>query len=106
MYTEGYKKKDIQRAIQKVLFGSAVSSKQLNATETTDRVEVGFPAEKLTIVTTGTLTAQVIPKIGAANANAAIAASATAGTTVTSNMFASVEITRTAGEGRVIILAK
>ena len=104
--TEGLKKKDIQRSVQKVKMGTAVSSATLDGTTTTDRVEMGFPAEKVTLVTTGTLTADVTPKVGPADANTAIAASGTASTTTTSNMFSAVEITRTAGEGTVIILAK
>lgn len=106
MSTEGYKKKDIQRAVQKVHTGTAISSQDLDATITTDRIEIGFPAEKLTLVTTGTLAANVTPKIGDTNANAAIAATTVVSTTVTGNMFSSVEISRTGGSGRVIILAK
>lgn len=106
MSTEGLKKKDIQRKVQKVHLGTAVSSIELNGTTTTDVVEIGFPAEKITLVTTGGLTANVTPKIGDADANTAIAASGTVSTTTTSNMFAAVQITRTAGTGKVIILAK
>lgn len=103
---EGLKKKDIQRVVQKVHMGTAVSSIELDGTTTTDRVEIGFPAEKVTLVTTGDLAAGVLPKIGDANANTSIAATTTAGTTVTSNMFSAVVITRTGGAGKVIILAK
>lgn len=106
MSTEGLKKKDIQRAVQKVHTGTTVSSIELDGTTTTDRVELGFPVEKLTLVTTGDLAAQVTPKVGEANANAAIAATTTAGTTTTSNMCSAVEISRTSGSGKVIILAK
>ena len=97
---------DIQRAVQKVHIGTAISSIQLDATELSDLVEIGFPAEKVTLVTSGDLVAQVTPKIGNANANIAIAASGTASTTITSNMFSALQITRTSGEGKVIILAK
>jgi hypothetical protein len=104
MATEGYKKKDIQRAVKPT--NVALSSVDLDADTTTDRVEMGFAAEKITVVTTGTLTANVTPKLGDAAANSAIAASTTASTTTTSNMFASVEIVRTGGAGKVIILAR
>jgi len=106
MSKEGLKKKDIQRVIQKVHLGSSISSIELDSTITTDRVEIGFPAEKLTLVTTGDLAATVTPKIGSATANTGIAATTTTSTTTTSNMFSSVEITRTSGSGKVLILAK
>lgn len=102
----GLKKRDIQRGVQKVHVGSAISSEELNASATSAKVELGFPAEKLTVVTTGNLVATVLPKIGAASSNAGIAASTTAITTVTSHMFSSVEITWTSGTGQVLILAK
>lgn len=105
MAEEGYKKKDIQRAIQKVHQGTAISSDDMSAAGT-QRVEIGFPAEKITMVTTGNLVASVTPKIGAGNANAAIVANGTAATTTSGNMFAAVEIAWTSGSGRVIILAK
>lgn len=105
MSTESHKKKDIQRAIQKVHLGAAISSDELSAAGIVN-LEIGFPAEKITLVTTGNLVANVTPKIGAVNANAAIAATTTISTTTTGNMFASVEIAWTSGVGRVIILAK
>lgn len=106
MSTEGYKKKDIQRSVQKVHLGSALSSKELDDTETTERVEIGFPAEKVTLVTTGDLEADVTPKLGSANSNSAISATTTIDTTTTTHMFTALEISRTAGSGKVLILAK
>lgn len=106
MSTEGLKKKDIQRAVQKVHTGTTVSSSELDATNIEDRVEMGFPGEKLTLVATGDLAVNVTPQIGDADANTAIAVSSTAITTTTSNMFSSLKIERTSGSGRVIILAK
>jgi len=103
---EGLKKKDIQRSVQSVKTGTTVSSKELSATETTDVVEMGFPAERLTVVTTGTLAATVQPKIAQANAGGSVAASTTPGDSTPGVLFSAVEITRTGGEGRVIILAK
>jgi len=103
---EGYKKKDIQRVVQKVHTGTSISSIALDSSITSDRVEIGFPAEKVTLVTTGSLVAQVTPKLGAVTANVAISASTTISTTVTSNMFSALEIVRTSGDGKVIILAK
>lgn len=103
---EGYKKKDIQRAVQKVHTGTTISSKELDGTTTTDRVEIGFPAEKVTLVTTGDLSADVTPKIGDANSNAAITATTAPSTTTTGNMFSAVEISRNSGSGKVLILAK
>lgn len=103
---EGLKKKDIQRTVQKVKQGTTVSSKTLDATETTDVVEMGFPAERITVVTTGTLAASVQPKVGDANSGGAIAASGTASDSTPGTLFSAVEITRTGGEGKVIILAK
>jgi len=104
MAVQGYKKRDIQRAKEKP--GVSVSSKTLSASETTETIEFGYPLEKLTVVTTGTLAANVTPKLGDANANTVIAASGIVTTTVTSHMFASVEVVRTAGTGTVIVLAK
>lgn len=106
MQERGSQKRDIQRQVQKVHTGASVSSEELSATKTSTRIEVGFAAEKITVVTTGTLTADVLPKIGNADANATIGASNTASTTTTSNMFSAIEITRTGGEGKVLILAK
>lgn len=106
MATQGAKKRDLQRTVQKVHLGASVSSVELSADLTSTKVEIGFPAEKLTLVTTGDLVAQVTPKIGGAAANAAIAATTTTSTTVTSNMFSVVEISRTSGTGQVLILAK
>lgn len=105
MATEGLKKRDIQRNVQKVHLGSSVSSDVLSAAGTV-RIELGFPAEKLTIVTTGNLAANVTPKLGAANSNTAIAATTTISTTTTSHMFCAVEIAWTSGSGQVLILAK
>lgn len=104
--SEGAKKRDVQRQVQKVHQGTSVSSIELDADTTTTKVEIGFPAEKITLVTTGDLAAQVTPQIGGAAANAAIAASNTPSTTTTSNMFTVVSISRTSGSGRVLILAK
>lgn len=106
MAQEGLKKKDKQRAVQKVHIGAAISSASLDGTTTSDRVELGFPAEKLTLVCTGDLAASVQPLVGPANANTAIAATTTASTTTLSNMCSAVQITRTSGSGKVIILAK
>lgn len=106
MAQEGYKKKDIQRGVQRVHVGSSVSSASLDASNTTDRVELGFPAEKLTLVCTGDLAATVQPLVGPANANTAISATTSPSTTTTSHMCSAVQITRTAGSGKVIILAK
>ena len=103
---EGLKKKDIQRAVQKVHTGTTVSSSELSNDKTFERVEIGFPAEKITVVTTGDLVADVIPKIGEVNANAPIAATTTTSTTITSNMFSAVRINRQSGTGKVILLAK
>lgn len=106
MAQEGLKKKDIQRGVQKVHQGTSVSSSTLDGTNTTERIEIGFPAEKVTLVTTGNLAANVTPMIGGANSNTAIAASTTPSTTTTSHMFSAVLISRTSGSGKVLILAK
>jgi len=106
MAQEGLKKRNIQRTVQKVHVGSAVSSVQLDGSTTTDHIELGFPAEKLTVVCTGNLAATVQPLVGPANANAAINATTTPSTTVLTNMAASVVITRVSGTGTVIVLAK
>ncbi len=106
MAAEGLKKKDMQRGVQKVHLGACISSDEINTTLTTQRVELGFPAEKVTLVTSGDLAANVTPMIGNSNSNAAIAATTTPSTTTTTNMFSAVLITRTSGTGRVLILAK
>jgi hypothetical protein len=106
MSTEGLKKKDIQRAVQKVKMGTAVSSKKLDASTTTDRIEMGFPGERITVVTTGDLAAQVQPVVGPANTGGAIAASTTPADSTVSTLFSAVTITRTSGEGTVIVLVK
>lgn len=106
MATEGIKKKDKQRFRQIVDNSASVTSIELDGTTTTARLELGFAVEKVTIVTTGNLAAQVTPKVGPADANTAIAASTTASTTTLSNMCSAVEISRTSGTGRVIVLAK
>lgn len=106
MAAEGLKKKDIQRGVQRVHTGTATMSIQIDASNTTDRVELGFPAEKVTLVTTGNLVASVQPMVGAANANTAISATTTPSTTTTSHMFTGVTITRTSGAGKLVILAK
>ena len=102
--SEGYKKKDIQRAVKPD--SVALSSKELDATTTSDKIELGFAAEKMTVVTTGNLVAQVTPKIGSANSGSAVGASTTVASSTPANMFASVEISRTSGTGKLIILAK
>ena len=106
MSIEGLKKRDIQRAVQKVHIGTSVSSEHLDDVNTTDRVELGFSAEKITLVTTGDLAATVTPVIGAATAHTAINATTTASTTTTTNMFSAVDIAWTSGSGKVLILAK
>jgi hypothetical protein len=106
MAKQGYKKKDLQRAVQKVHIGSSISSKELSEETPTERIEVGFPAEKLTLVTTGNLAATVTPKIGVANSNTGIAATTTPSTTTTTNMFSAVEISWVSGAGKVLLLAK
>lgn len=106
MAAEGYKKKDIQRGVQRVHTGTSAISITIDASNLTDRIELGFPAEKVTIVTTGNLAASVQPMIGPANSNSAIAATTTPSTTTTSHMFSSLAISRTSGAGKVIILAK
>lgn len=106
MAQEGLKKRNIQRIVQKVHVGSVISSVQLDGTTTTDHLELGFPAEKLTLVCTGNLAATVQPQVGAANANAGISATTTPSTTVLTHMAASVLITRVSGTGTLIVLAK
>lgn len=106
MAQEGYKKKDKQRAVQKVHVGCSISSAVLDASNTTDRVELGFPAEKLTLVCTGDLACTVQPMIGSGNSNTAINATTTVSTTTLSHMAASVMITRVSGSGKLVILAK
>jgi len=106
MAAEGLKKKDIQRGVQRVHLGTSTSSIPLDATTTTDRIELGFPAEKITLVCTGTLAATVQPMAGPANSNTAISATTTASTTTLSNMATAVVVTRTAGAGKLVILAK
>ena len=104
MSTEGAKARDIQR-IAKNGPGVALSSEELSSGDTS-RIEIGFPAEKFTMYTTGTLTAQVTPKIGDQDANPAVSATGTVSTTTTANMFAAVEITATGGTGKLVILAR
>lgn len=107
MSTRGASKKDALRQVQMVRIGASVSSAVLDTDNTEDSVEIAFPAEKISVVTTGTLVATVTPKIGAANANAAIPATTTPSAVVTtSTLFSSVSISRTSGEGTVLILAK
>lgn len=106
MAQEGLKKKDKQRAVQKVHVGAAISSASLDGTTTTDRVELGFPAEKLTLVCTGDLACTVQPMVGPGNSHTAINATTTPSTTTLSHMAAAVMITRTGGSGKLIILAK
>lgn len=106
MAAEGYKKKDMQRGVQKVHTGTSVSSIQMDASNLTDRVEIGFPGSTVTLVTTGNLAASVQPIVGPANANASIAATTTPSTTTTSHMFTALVITRTSGVGKVLILVK
>ena len=106
MAAEGLKKKDIQRGVQRVHLGTSTSSIALDGTTTTDKVEMGFPVEKVTLVCTGNLAATVQPLVGAANSNTAISATTTPSTTTLSNMTTSFSITRTAGAGKVIIVAK
>lgn len=98
-------KKDIQRIVQKGN-GVSISSSEMASAEDNQRLEIGFPAEKVTLVTTGNLQATVTPKVGKADANSGIAATTTAGTTVTSNLFSAVEITWTSGTGKVLVLAR
>ena len=105
MSTEGYKKKDLQRVLGRGQ-GASVSTVLMDANTTEDRVEIGFPAEKVTLVTTGNLVVTAVPKIGDADAHAGIVANTTPGTTTTSNMFSSLEVTRTSGSGKLLILAR
>lgn len=106
MAAEGLKKKDIQRGVQRVHAGTTTASITMDASNTSDRIEMGFPAEKASIVCTGTLAASVQPMIGNANSNAAISATTTPSTTTMSHLTSSFVITRTSGTGKVIILAK
>ena len=99
MAAEGLKKKDIQRGVQKVKLGSSISSIELSLSVTSDVVELGFPAEKVTLVTTGNLAASVQPKAGPADSHTAISASTTISTTTTTHMFSALLITRTSGTG-------
>jgi hypothetical protein len=105
MATQGYKKKDLNRVLQRGN-GVSVSTVLMDANTTEDTVEIGFPAEKVTLVTTGNLVVTATPKIGSANAHAGIVANNTVSTTTTSNMFTGIVVTRTSGAGKLLILAR
>lgn len=104
--SEGYKKSDIQRNRQKVAVGLSLTSKDMATAADNHRIELGFPAEKVTLVTTGNLAVSVQAKVGNGNSNAAINATTTVATTTLTNMASSLEISYTSGSGRLVILAK
>jgi hypothetical protein len=90
---------------QKVHVGTAVSSAKMSVSTTEDQIMFGFPAEKITMVCSGTLTVTVDGILG----DVSVVLGAVAGTPVTTvltDMIAGVKITRTAGDGQLMVLAK
>ena len=94
-----------EKLTQKVHIGASTSSKVLDANTTEDTIELSFPAEKISMVTTGDLVAVVTGILGPANITIG-GASTTPSTVSPSHMFAGVKVVRTSGEGQLLILAK
>lgn len=106
MATEGYKKKDIQRKRQLVQTGATISSIELDGTSTADRIELGFSAERFSVVTTGDLVADVTPLLGGVAVDTATSASTTPASDTPAHLFSALSISRTSGAGKVLIAVK
>ncbi len=98
---------DTRAKRQAVTVDGIAGSNEINTTNTKEFIDLGMVAEKVTLLSTGNLAADVTLKIGEVTVGATI--NLVAGTPQTINpahLVKGVSIVRTSGTGRVLILAK
>lgn len=101
----GYVKKESTKARQRVFTGDKQVTNDLDATTTTETIQLGMVAEKITVQSTGTLAGNI--EVSANGVNFVSAGSFTAGvpTTYSTHLCVAVRITRTSGTGKASVLA-
>jgi hypothetical protein len=101
----GYEKKQSTKARQPVFIGDKQVTVDLDGTTTTETLQLGMVAEKVTVQSTGTLAGNI--EVSANGINFVSAGTFAAGTpvTYTSHLCVAVRITRTSGAGKASVLA-
>lgn len=101
----GYVKKESTKARQRVFTGDKQVTGELDATTTTETLQLGMVAEKITVQSTGTLAGNI--EVSANGTNFVSAGAFTAGVPVTysAHLCVAVRITRTGGTGKASVLA-
>ncbi len=103
----GYSKKEARKAREKVVAGDAVATGTLDGTTTSEVIQLGVPAEKVTFQASGTLAGTIEFSTNGVDfyGSTAIPGSNAPGT-YTTHMAKAVRVTRSGGEGKLHILAK
>lgn len=91
---------------QPVLIGDLAISTTLDATTTTDIIELSSIAEKVTIQSDGTLAGNVEFSINGINFFSSTAFTATTPVTYSTNLIRVIKVTRTGGSGKLHIVAR
>lgn len=92
---------------QKVTSDAIAGSDQLDANNLSQNIDLGMAAEKVTLLSSGDLAADVDLEIGGVKVGATVALVAGTPQTISpTHLVKNAKITRTSGSGRVLILAK
>lgn len=97
-------KKNTSRKVQRVGTGYSISD-TMGASKVEDSIELATPVDKVTIMTTGSLLVTVEGSISGTTF-AVGNATTTPSTVVMTHLASGFKLTRTAGEGKIVILAK
>jgi hypothetical protein len=102
----GYLKKEVQLIQQKTSQGVRLVSGQLDGTTTSEIIKLGTVAEQISVQTTGTLVINFDVSINGTDYVGITAASAASIATYSTSLAVSVRLTRTAGAGTAVIVAR
>ena len=101
----GYSKVQARRAKQAILSGDEQATPTLDGTTTTYTIDLTGPASKITMQSSGTLAYTYAVSVNGTNFDTPVAVAANVIASYSTNNVAVVKITRTAGTGRVTLIA-
>jgi len=102
----GYSKKETRKAREKVAVADMVSTGTLDGTTTTEIIQLGVAADKVSWQSDGTLAGNIEFTINGVTWVATTAFAATVIGTYSASLVKAVKVTRTGGTGKLHILAK
>ncbi len=101
----GLLKKQSTRARQRVMAGDKLLTQELDGTTTTETIQLGMVAQKITVQGTGTLAGNIEVSANGTDFVSAGAFTVAALTSYSTHNCVAVRITRTGGTGKASILA-